>query len=166
MRYVFMILLFVLLPSVGISQQTVYVPDDFATIQGALSDISVVDGDIIVVRPGTYVENIDFLGKNVHLKSSEGYSVTFIDGNQAGTVVTFANGENAGAILNGFTIMNGSGALAGGILCSDTSPTIANNEVNGNDSMGTGGGIRIESGTPMITGNIITGNSTDNNGGG
>ena len=40
---------------------TIQVPDDQPTIQGAID--SSVNGDLVLVAPGTYFENIDFLGK-------------------------------------------------------------------------------------------------------
>ena len=43
------------------------VPDDFTKIQDAINNS--VDGDVILVAPGTYYENINFRGKNVLLTS-------------------------------------------------------------------------------------------------
>ena len=42
---------------------TIYVPDDYPTIQDAIN--ASVNDDTIIVRPGTYVENLDFLGKAI-----------------------------------------------------------------------------------------------------
>jgi len=80
-RFIIMIFMLVILHSFALSQETWYVPDDFSTIQGAINDNSVLDGHTIIVKPGTYVENINFLGKKIVLKSSNGYLQTFIDGN-------------------------------------------------------------------------------------
>ena len=44
------------------------VPADFATIQEAIDVAS--HGDEIIVSTGTYVENIDLLGKNLTLRST------------------------------------------------------------------------------------------------
>jgi hypothetical protein len=61
------------LPALGISQAKWYVPDDFPTIQGAISNAFVVQGDTVIVRPGMYVEkNLDFLGKAITVKSESG----------------------------------------------------------------------------------------------
>ena len=49
---------------------THYVPDDYPTIQSAI-DAS-VDYDIVIVMPGTYYENIDFIGKAITVKSNSG----------------------------------------------------------------------------------------------
>ncbi|MHC4642077.1 MAG: PPXXXP-CTERM sorting domain-containing NosD-like protein, partial [Planctomycetota bacterium] len=49
--------------------QIIYVDDDapadFNNIQAAIDDPNVVDGDTIIVYPGTYVENINFKGRNI-----------------------------------------------------------------------------------------------------
>ena len=57
---------------------TFTVPTDFATIQEAID--AAVDGDCINVEPGTYVENIDFMGKAITVQSTDGEDVTIIDG--------------------------------------------------------------------------------------
>ena len=52
--------------------------DPYCSIQTAIDNA--VDTDEIVVAPGTYVEAINFLGKAITLRSSDGQSVTTIDG--------------------------------------------------------------------------------------
>lgn len=52
------ILLICVLGLPAVAQTTVYVPDDYSTIQGAIDAAS--DGWTILVRPGTYFENIDY----------------------------------------------------------------------------------------------------------
>jgi len=64
-------------------------------------------GDEIQVREGTYFETIDFLGKPIHLYSSDGRGNTTIDAQGSGSVVTCANGEGLDTILEGFTIAGG-----------------------------------------------------------
>ncbi|MEJ2613705.1 MAG: hypothetical protein P8Z35_01990, partial [Ignavibacteriaceae bacterium] len=43
------------------------VPENFPKIQEAIN--SSVDGDTIIVAPGTYFENVNFRGKNILLTS-------------------------------------------------------------------------------------------------
>ncbi len=142
---------------------TIYVPDDFPTIQGAI-DASADDG-IVVVRPGTYVENIDFVGKAITVQSEQGAAVTTIDGNQAGSVVTFDSGETLDSVLDGFTVTNGDADYGGGIYCNDSSPKITNNTISGN-AAGTGGGIdcRLFS-SPIVSNNAISENMASYGGG-
>jgi len=135
---------------------TIFVPDDHATIQGAINAAG--DGDEVIVRPGTYGENIDFLGKDIAVRGEQGVSVTTIDGNQAGSVVTFQTAEGVGAVLEGFTVTNGNSSYGGGIYCDDSSPTITGNTISGN-SAGCGGGIYCDRSYTVISNNRIEGNT-------
>ncbi len=148
----------------------VYVPDDYATIQEAI--LFSVRGDTVVVRPGTYTENIDFLGKAIVVRSEEGPGVTIIDGGRAGSVVTFQSGEDSTSVLDGFTVTNGMAGEGGGIRCVDSSPRISRNTVIGNEAAGgAGGGILCActatpcSYTPVLTNNIIADNTAGSGGG-
>ncbi len=131
---------------------TYYVPGDFSTIQAAID--GAVNSDIIMVEMGTYVENINYNGKSLTIKSMRGPELTTIDGNQSGSVVLFLSQEDENAVLDGFTITNGTGwdngdeFVGGGIACrSSSSPTIKNLIVTGNSAFGgqdpAGGGITI-----------------------
>ena len=71
MKFAIILITVFIIPATG-STTTYDVPDDFSTIQGAISDASVVDGDTVIVRAGTYVENIDFLKKALTVKSEKG----------------------------------------------------------------------------------------------
>ena len=161
-----------LIPSVARTQTTWYVPDNFATIQDGIN--GALDGDTVIVRDGTYIENINFNGKSIYLKSENGPVMTIIDGNQTGSAVTF-NGNNilAAATLDGFTVTNGSGTFdvganyecGGGIYCTASSPVITNNIIRGNVS-GFGGGISCRSASAAIlVANVITNNTAYAGGG-
>src|SRR5262249_5815074 len=88
----------------------IHVPADQPTIQGAIS--AAAAGDTVQVAPGTYPENLNFLGKTILVISEQGPDVTIIDGNQAGPVVTFASGEGRESVLNGFTVRNGNASAS------------------------------------------------------
>jgi len=143
---------------------TVYVPAEYVTIQEAITAVS--NGDVVLVSPGTYLENLDFNGKDITLQSEEGLGSVLIDGGQAGSVVTFQGGETSQALLTGFLITNGSALNGGGILCSSSSPTITNNTIIGNTATWFGGGICTLNASPEISGNLISGNHASWSGGG
>lgn len=143
---------------------TIYVPDHYSTIQDAINGAA--NGDTIVVRPGTYTENIDFFGKAVTVKSELGPAVTAIDGNQVDSVVTASSGEQADSVLDGFTVTNGHGYRGGGIYCVSSSPSLVNNIVTGNSALTYCGGIYNDNASPLISGNVITGNYAEYSGGG
>ena len=88
------------------------VPSQYDTIQEAIN--AAVNGDVVIVQPGRYCENINFNGKAITVRSSDPddssiVEDTIIDANGVGSVVTFANSESDSSILAGFTITNGHG---------------------------------------------------------
>lgn len=136
---------------------TINVPADQPTIQDAIN--VAVNGDIVLVAPGTYAENINFLGKAIHVKSSQGAKVTVIDGGRAGSVVTFASGETSKAVLSGFTLQNGANSQEGGGIAVSSNPTITGNIIKNNTGCNGGGGIGIAFASPLIRGNTIANNA-------
>ena len=146
------------------------VPGDQPTIQAGIDASS--DDDTVRVAEGTYVENIDFSGKNIVVgswfldDSDLSYiSSTIIDGGASGPVVTFVNGEDNTAIITGFTIQNGLASHGGGIYCDHSSPTISNNTISGNSATLYGGGIWCSASSLTINYNTISGNSAHDGGG-
>ena len=147
------------------------VPGDQPTIQNGIETAS--EGDLVLVGPGTYMENIDFLGKSITVRSEAGAEATIIDGNQAGSVITLAAIETETTILEGFTIRNGSGnddpywgeVSGGGIFCYGASPTIKDCMISGNSAT-RGGGVYFFDSTSSIENCSITGNMGMRFGGG
>ncbi|MDP7453723.1 MAG: right-handed parallel beta-helix repeat-containing protein, partial [Arenicellales bacterium] len=136
--------------------------DPFLTIQYAIDQAQ--DDDFIHVAAGTYVENIDYNGKNISIIGAD-RETTIIDGNQSGSVVTFENGEDTTAVLRGFTITNGYANNAypnnrgGGIKCM-ANPSLQNLNIIGNSADNVGGGMFIEGGSnPRIKNILIINNS-------
>jgi predicted outer membrane repeat protein len=125
-----------------------------ASIQTAIN--ATTTGDTVSVATGTYVENINFSGKNIAVIGAD-RETTIIDGNQSGSVVTFENKETSSAILSGFTIQNGSASKGGGIFCDNSSPTLTNVTVSGNTATD-GGGIYSANSSPTITSTEVTDN--------
>lgn len=122
----------------------------YASIQYALARPTTIDGDRVLVLPGTYLENVDFLGKDVRVVSTNGAAATIVDASGVGTAVTFATGEGAGAVLDGFTLRNGRGTgsepdiVGGGVRCVGASPTLRNLIVRENKAL-RGSGLYFES---------------------
>jgi hypothetical protein len=144
----------------------IYVPDQFALIQNAIAGAS--QGDTIVVRPGTYRENLVVGGKGIVLRSEKGPAVTILDGGDAGNVVTFTGGAPGAARLDGFTVTNGyTHYVGGGIFCDGASPEIVNNLIAANRTSLKGAGVFCDNGAaPLIEHNLFRDNRADKNGGG
>lgn len=134
------------------------VPQDFPTIQAAID--AALDGDMVRVSPGTYVERINFKGKNITVESSDGHSGTVIDGNRGGTVVTLIADPGETPVLRGFTITRGGGIFfdGGGIRTSGGSPVIEQNIITDNEYCGGGGGIEAAFSSAVIRENVISSN--------
>ena len=148
------------------------VPDRYSTIQAGID--AAVEGDTVLVQPGTYVENINFNGKNIVVGSlflasqdTSYISQTIIDGNQTGSVITLASGETADAVLVGFTVQNGIYTFGGGVEIAGASPTLRWNVIRENTSTNLGGGISTRGVShPIIDNCVITFNNCSNAGGG
>jgi pectin methylesterase-like acyl-CoA thioesterase len=69
------------------------VPGDHPTIQEAID--AAFDGCVILVSDGEYKENIDFNGKAITIKSTNGAQNTTIDASNTGSAVSFLSGEGA-----------------------------------------------------------------------
>jgi hypothetical protein len=83
----------------------IHIPADKPTIQAGIKAAG--NGDTVLVSPGTYVENINFLGKTITVESSMGPKVTIIDGGGLSSVVTFSSRETLSSVLRGFTVRDG-----------------------------------------------------------
>ena len=143
------------------AQQTIRVPSDYPTIQGAIDNSP--NGTTILVSPGTYYENIDFHGKAVALQANGASGSAVLDGSafRNTPVVSFRSGEGRSSILDGFTVQNGSPATsflsAGGILILNASPTVRNSMIVQNKECG----IASYYSSPLIEHNVISGTTHD-----
>ncbi len=116
--------------------EILHIPDDFSTIQQGIN--ASVNGDTVLVAPGTYYENINFNGKSIVVAShylatgdTSYIAQTVIDGSQSGTVVTIASGEDSTTTLCGFVVTNGyiedleyATKIASGIMCENHSSVV------------------------------------------
>jgi hypothetical protein len=147
-----LIAVLVVVPCLG---KTITVDDDgpatYKTIQAALDNSW--RGDVIVVKRGTYREQITFNGRAVTVRSEDPddpgvVQATVITG-ASGAAVTFDFNEGDGSVLEGFTV------TGRGIQCLGTSPTISKNVIRNCE----GAGITGRGGaTPTIIGNSIIAN--------
>ena len=159
----------------------------WATIQGAINNSSVVDGDIIIVKDGTYNENVD-VTKELTIQSENGYlSTTVVAVNTNEDYVFEVRANNV--TIEGFTaygataVWNSSGIgligvsnctinsnrcgldashqnwLAINIRGNSSNNTISNNIMSYNQCYG----INIREGS---NNNLIINNNISNNGGG
>jgi len=148
--------------------------DPYCSIQTAIDNA--VDFDEIVVAPGMYFETIDFLGKAVWLRSTDGPGATIIDagGLVEVSVVTCDSGEGSGTVLDGFTITGGTGdpsvpddegTAGGGMVNVDSSPTVTNCTFSGNSASFGGGMANWPGSDPTVISCTFSGNSALDGGG-
>lgn len=147
------------------------VPKDYDYIQEAIDCAS--DGEVVLVSPGTYYENLNIGAKKVIVSSSHGPFETVIDGKDEDSTVTFHTRHETEPCLIGFTIMNGLGVgyppdfKGGGITCFDSSPFIDRCIIRGNQAKFAGGGICLrDSSSPLIQNCILYDNVAQYYGGG
>jgi hypothetical protein len=163
--------IWLLLAASSAPARTIVVPSDQPSIQQGIN--ASVDGDTVLVMPGTYIENI-LIDGDIAVRSAGGPAVTIIDGSQpdnpdSGSVVRFyVNGS-----IEGFDIRNGSGTgggrkLGAGIHVynwndpnTEDGPLIMGNWINDNwldtSPWDRGGGINV-TGSARIIGNRIYNN--------
>jgi len=148
------------------AQATLHVPGTYPTIQAAIAAAS--DGDTVLVAPGTYVEELDYLGKAITVASSSGAAATVLS--NVNSAVSFVNDEGPGSVLRGFTVtdnvssraaIHGPGAqpriehciirdnrtstaLAAGVVCDgELIDCVIENNGNGNGTGGVAGALTL-----------------------
>jgi len=93
------------------SPDTIYVPDDYATIQGAIDAAN--NGDVIIVRDGSYSENLVVNGiTDLTLRSENGAGSTTISGTSGVVINIQSNSDDftLGGVGVGFTVEGGAGS--------------------------------------------------------
>ena len=125
----------------GLSQETA-----FATVQKGID--RAVDGDFVLVYPGLYQEEVDFLGKAIVVQgiAADPAGVPVLQ-NPGDFAVSLYSGEGRDSVLKNFVIRNSFMA----VFVAGSSPTISNLTVVGNRY-----GIEAYSGSePVITNTIF-----------
>ena len=145
-----------------IGQDTLQVPSEYSSIQLAINVST--DGDMVLVAPGTYLENIDFKGKSIVVTSHfilnnniDYIKNTIIDGSNpnnpdSASCVSFHSGEGPSSVVQGFTLTGGKGTKwvdpnnpgfiwrgGGGVFTFMSSPTIKKNIIINNNVTNTSG---------------------------
>ncbi|RLC46988.1 MAG: hypothetical protein DRI23_11785 [Candidatus Cloacimonadota bacterium] len=152
---------------------------DFTTIQEGIE--VAVDADTILVFPGTYYENADFLSKSLILGSlylttgnEEYITQTTIDGNQTGSCVEIRDCVEDFTSVIGFTLTNGTGSQlssnsnainGGGVFIKNSTLTISNCIIYRNIAWN-GGGIYCNDSSLFLSGTTIRDNRSHATGGG
>ena len=165
--YLFFVCFTVIICNYAIFAETLNVPDEFETIQGAINASE--NGDVVLVQPGEYDENVDFNGHNITVASlfyatgdPEYIGRTIIDGHGTRRVVSFISQENRHAVLTGFTIRNGSTSYGAGIYIRESSPTLENLIITANHATHRGGGVYCtQNSNPTLSHVTIAGNTAD-----
>ncbi len=169
--------LLLILSGATASAATRRVPAPYATIQAAIT--AAVDQDVILIADGTYTgagnTNLDFLGKEITVKSENGPLNCIIDcaGDDFGFY--FDTDETSTSELRGVTIKNA--GQAGIYLDTGTSPKISNCIILENDGDGiyaydstaeidncqitenSGNGLYANSASVTVTNSVISGNA-------
>ncbi|UYZ40121.1 MAG: right-handed parallel beta-helix repeat-containing protein, partial [Candidatus Methanospirare jalkutatii] len=145
---------FVLCAFVGVSvasARTIYVPDDYAKIRWAVDNATA--GDTIIVRSGTYIENV-VVSKSLEIRSySQNPSDTVVKAYNSNDHVFYVTADNV--TIKGFTVTGATGFQKAGVyLLNSKNSRIENVNASNNNY-----GIYLYD----SSNNIITYNNASNN---
>ncbi|WP_440952326.1 NosD domain-containing protein [Methanococcoides sp. FTZ1] len=128
-----------LLMTVGTAAATTYTVNnstgpiaDFTSIQAAIDDVNTLNGDTILVYPGTYTENVNVYAKQLNITSTDGADNTTVQ-SSTGYVVLVNVATNA--TISGFTITGGDYGI---FLGKVSNTNVTNNKVVGSNYVGIG----------------------------
>jgi hypothetical protein len=149
-----------------------HVPAVYPTVQSGI--VAAQPGDTVLIAPGRYTENINFLGKNIVVASNFVVSgdrrdivLTVIDGGapvhpDTASCVLIVSGEDSSAVLEGLTLTGGKGTRwqdehgagifreGGGVLVTLSSPTIRNNIITDNEAINSTGCVSAGGGAIRV----------------
>jgi parallel beta-helix repeat protein len=110
------------------SADTIYVPDDYAKIQWAIDNTT--GGDTIIVRDGTYIENMD-VNKRLTIRSENGPANCIVDAADPDDDVFDVNTDYVN--ISGFTVTGATGwGYIAGMYIHANHGNITNNDVLNN----------------------------------
>ena len=165
--------LLVLCAFIGTASATIYVPDDNATIQEAVNYAN--PGDTIIVRDGTYIENVAVNKTILTIRSENGSALTIVEASDINDHVFNVSEDYVN--ISGFTVKNvdnyRAGIYLGNVDHCDISNNNAsnnyfgiyldissNNNLNNNNALNNGYGIGLFDSSY----NKLTNNNASNNG--
>jgi len=135
--------------------------DPLPTVAYGLAYAAASGCEEVVLKAGTYNENVDFNGQVVTVSSESGPEVTIIEPSVGGDVITFDSGETSTSVLEGVTVTGGS---SHGIYIVSSDPTILDCIID--DNHGTyGGGVYASDYDGLFQGNTVSDNSATYGGG-
>ena len=151
------------LPSV-ILVKAPQLPGDVETLQAAVDAAS--DGDTILLKKGTYHENI-VINKSVTLIGF-GPGSTIISGDTGAEIIKggvinitkpFLQSSGPNVTLVGMTIMQGTAQYGGGIFNSEGTLTLSGVSITNSTASFSGGGIYNQMGTVVMNGSMVAENT-------
>ncbi len=166
---------------------TILVPADYSTIQEAI--VAAMSGDVVLVSPGTYIEDIKFIGRAITVRSVAGPTSTILRPASIRAADSKAGRHFERRVLadghvevwdrvNDRLVFDSEGRLCGERIFGGNDGTVvlfANEEtrstvlegftISGGDAF-VGGGIRIQGASPTVRNNVISRNTACAAGGG
>ncbi|UCG49459.1 MAG: right-handed parallel beta-helix repeat-containing protein [Phycisphaerales bacterium] len=123
------------------------------------------NSDRVVAGPGQYNGDVSVLGRQIVLEGTDPLDPDVVASTVLAGRLSFTQGEMEGCTVRGLTISSRNYC---GVMCTGSSPTIADCLITGNQTWDyyQGGGITCMGGGPTIRGCTISGNGTSDRGGG
>jgi len=119
--------------------------DPWTTIQEGIDNAAAC----VAVLPGTYSENLDYGGANLHVFGVDGADWTVLEGPLTDApIVSFTSGETSGARLSGFTLRAGVGHLESTSEVIDCGSTATCVDYY---SVWCGGGVYVDGADPTLS---------------
>ena len=142
---------------------SLYIPDDYESIQAAFESLVIDDGDSILVSSGKYPGSLSILGKDILVRAIDDHEVTTIIASDSDRCLNINDG-----VFEGFRLERGTGGIGaftpGGGVYATGSAVLRNNFIVDNEAPGEGGGLYL-TGDASLYNNIVFHNVSDNVGG-
>lgn len=134
------------------SAATIYVPDNYAKIQQAVDNSTA--NEIIIVRDGTYNENVDVNVNHLTIKSENGSASTTVQAADSNDHVFEVTADYVN--ITGFTVQNANGSKKAGIYLTGVEQCNISNNVASSNYLGI---YLISSSNNTLTNNTAFNNS-------